>query len=185
MAHATLSLGEGLPASSKRPDCSRKTARQGLNVKNMNIPKLFIVADRGELKLLKLVHEGGRPPHFRLENSMVIEEAHQSYRERFTDQAGSFPNPSSQGHGGSIAEHHALDTETDRRIFSKLAARINLWLEEHHSPAWAFAAPEGINSAILKKVLPQHKAKLHRNLAEDLIHLPGDKLMDHLEAAAP
>jgi len=145
----------------------------------MHLPKFFVLADQGEVKFMRLSHNGGRPPSFVLEDAIVLMEPHQDYRERFSDRAGSFP---SQGGATSVGETHHLAEETLRRNLMRIAEQVNRWLSKKGGPSWALAAPAEINLALLKVILPEHKANLRQNLREDLIHLPSSQLMAHLEA---
>ena len=123
------------------------------------------------------------PPSLRLVDIYRVEEAHQKYDERFTDQAGAFPNKGSAGNGNSMAERLPLEKETDSRIFRRLANKLTHFLSEHDSSDWAFAAPAEINGSILENLNIRLRRSLRQNILRDLTNVPVAELWEHFEAA--
>ena len=151
----------------------------------MKLPPVLVVADRGQMKIFLLDHRRTlvpRSPSLRLVDIYRVEEAHQKYDERFTDQAGAFPNKGSAGNGNSMAERLPLAKETNSRIFRRLANKLADFLKEHDSPAWAFAAPAEINGNILENLNIHLRRNLRQNIARDLTNVPMGELWEHFEA---
>jgi hypothetical protein len=152
----------------------------------MKLPPVLVVADRGQMKIFMLDHRptlAPRPPSPRLVDICRVEEAHQKYDERFTDQAGAFPNKGSAGNGNSMAERLPLEKETDSRIFRRLANKLADFLREHDSPTWAFAAPPEINGNILENLNIRLRRSLRQNVLRDLTNVPAAELWEHFETA--
>lgn len=149
----------------------------------MKKPAFLIVADRGEMKLFQLKHTSRRPAVFRLKSLLKIAEAHQKYHHRYSDQAGGFPNRGSGGQGNSTAERLGIETEKEARIYRHLGTAINEWLNQESSPAWALAATAPVLKGILKEVDSGHRKNLVQTIANDLVHVPSNQFLSHLEAA--
>lgn len=149
----------------------------------MKTPPFIILADRGQLKAFKIERTPERGGSMRLISAIKIEEPRQRYAEKFTDQAGAFPNGGTNGQGNSIAERMPLEAEGEMRTFRTLAGGITDLLTEHRPERWAFAAPSEINGAILDGLAPELKASLTVNLPRDLVNTDAAELLGHFERA--
>lgn len=150
----------------------------------MNIPRIIVVADRGEMKIYQVDHLRESPqrrPPLRLIDQLQIEEAHQRYAERFTDRAGSFPNKGSARQGNSMAERLPLQEETESRILRRLADHLGDVLRSHESPAWALAASAEVSRALLEQLDPAHRRNLRQQVPRDLVKVPVANLLEHFE----
>jgi hypothetical protein len=146
-------------------------------------PSFLIIADRGGLKAFAVEQTPNRGPALRLVNSLELVDAHGKFRDKFTDQAGSFPNGGSDGQGNSIAERQELQAEMETRIFRQLASRITTLLREHQPSAWGFAAPSEINGAIIDGLDRDLHERLRWNLKRDLINTDPSELLSRFEGA--
>lgn len=149
----------------------------------MSRPSFLIIADRGGLKAFAVEQTPNRGRTLRLVNSLQLIDAHGRFRDKFTDQAGSFPNGASDGQGSSIAERQELAAEMETRIFRQLASRMTTLLREHQPAAWGFAAPSEINGAIIDGLDRDLHDRLCWNLKRDLINTDPSELWSRFEAA--
>src|SRR4051794_28020333 len=115
----------------------------------MTPPPFIIVADRGQLKAYRVERSDAGHLSPRLLLARDYAEPQQRFAEKFTDQAGAFPNGGSAGQGNSIAERMQLTAEGEMRAFRTIAGEITALLAEHRPERWGFAAPSEINGAIL------------------------------------
>jgi hypothetical protein len=149
----------------------------------MNTPPFIIVADRGLLKAYAVENTPARPAMPRLIGTLHLSEPHQRYAEKFSDQAGSFPNGGTGGQGNSVAERMTLDAEGEMRAFRRIAEEITALLQTHRPERWAFAAPSEINGAILNGLKPEWKERLSRNIPRDLVKIAAPELLAHFQTA--
>lgn len=149
----------------------------------MSKPSFLIIADRGGLKAFAVEQTPTRGRTLRLVNSLELVDAHGRFRDKFSDQAGSFPNTATAGHGNSIAERGELQTEMETRILRQIASRISILLREHQPAAWGFAAPSEINGAIIDGLDRDLHERLRWNLKRDLINTDASELLSRFEAA--
>jgi hypothetical protein len=145
----------------------------------MNIPPLVLLADRGQFKAFEIekTPSGSQTP--RLVKSLQLQEAGQRYSEKFTDQAGSFPNGGTAGQGNSIAERMPLAAEEEMRGFRRLAGEIAEVLKSRQPERWAFAAPSEINGAILDGLPQEFRQSLTLNIRRDLVNTKDAELLSH------
>lgn len=149
----------------------------------MKVPPFLIVADRGQLKAFAVERPPNRSAMPRLVASMKMDEARERYAEKFTDQAGAFPDGATNGQGNSVAERIKLEAEGEMRSFRTLAREITHLLDMHRPERWAFAAPSEINGSILDGLAPELKARLAANLPRDLVNTETAALLPHFDRA--
>lgn len=143
--------------------------------------ELLIVADRGQLKAYTVNHPGGRDAMPELVDNLTIEEARNDFADRFTDQAGAFPDGATRGQGNSMAERLPLREEEETRIFRKLAEHVEKVVRQHDPARWSFAAPSEINGAILDGVADDCRKTLAQNVPKDLVKIPVAELLGHFQ----
>jgi len=139
----------------------------------------IVVADRG---IVKAYEVRGTPKHgtaARLVMESKLQEAHERYRDKVTDQAGAFPSTGSNGHANAIAERPKMEAEEDTRLFKSVAWQVKTVIRQHQPVSWSFAAPAEINSAILQFVPADLRKVLKQNLKHDLTKIPPDCLAEH------
>src|SRR5262245_37943902 len=130
----------------------------------MNTPPFVVVADRGNFKAFAIEPTQVHGPAPRLLESIEFTDARQDFSDRFSDQAGGFPNAGTQGKGNSHAERLSLETELDLRLFRQISEHLNKLLEDKNPKRWGFAAPAEINGALLERVDSKWKERLTANL---------------------
>ncbi len=121
----------------------------------------------------------GAMPHLVLETN--LKEAHERYRDKVTDQAGSFPTFGSGGNANAIAERQGMEAEEDARLFKSIAEQIEEIIRHYEPFSWSFAAPAEINPAILDRVPADLRKILDHNVKRDLVKIPGYSLLQHFE----
>jgi hypothetical protein len=110
-----------------------------------------------------------------------LKEAHERYRDKVTDQAGSFPVAGSGGNANAIAERQGMEAEEDARLFKSVAEQVEEIIRQYQPMSWSFAAPAEINPAILNRVPADLQRILDRNVKRDLVNIPADSLLQHFE----
>jgi hypothetical protein len=141
--------------------------------------RFIVVAYRGTVKAFE-VHQTpnhGTAAHLVMEKK--LQEAHERYRDRFTDQAGAFPSTGSSGRGNAVAERPKMETEEDTRLFKAIAREVDSVVREHQPMSWSFAAPAEINSAILHYIPAELHRTLKQNVKRDLARVPCAQLIEH------
>jgi hypothetical protein len=141
----------------------------------------IVVADRGIVKAyeVKKTPTHGVMPRLVLETN--LKEAHERYRDKVTDQAGSFPVAGSGGNANAIAERQGMEAEEDARLFKSVAEQVEEIIRQYQPMSWSFAAPAEINPAILNRVPADLQRILDRNVKRDLVNIPADSLLQHFE----
>jgi hypothetical protein len=151
----------------------------------MTIPPFIIVADRGSVKSFSIEQTPSRGAAPRLVDAFHVSSAPERYEDRFSDQAGGFPNGGSGGQGNSTAERTTLDAELDARACREVADHLQIELLENHPKAWGFAAPAEIASAVLDHVQPGFMKTLRCVVHRDLVKVGAQELMQQFAAAKP
>ena len=77
----------------------------------------IVVADRGIVKAYEVRQTPKHGTAARLVMESKLQEAHERYRDKVTDQAGAFPSTGSNGHANAIAERPKMEAEEDTRLF--------------------------------------------------------------------
>ena len=76
----------------------------------------------------------------RLVRETNLQEAHERYRDKVTDQAGSFPAAGSCGKANAIAERQGMQAEEDARLFKSVAEQIEEIIRRYQPSSWFFCA---------------------------------------------
>ncbi len=142
----------------------------------------IVVADRGIVKAyeVKNTPTHGAIPRLVLETN--LKEAHERYRDKVTDQAGSFPAFGSGGNANAIAERQGIEAEEDARLFKSIAEQIEEIIRRYEPLHWSFAAPAEINPAILDRIPADLRKTLEHNVKRDLVKIPANSLLQHFES---
>ena len=139
---------------------------------------LIIIADRGVLKTYE-VRQTKHGPSPRMIVEMNLKSARELYRDKVTDQAGSFPSTGSGGHANAIAEKSSMEAEEDARLFKSLGHQIEELIRQHQPINWSFAAPAEINPHILERVPADLQKIMVENVKRDLTKIPVAELPEH------
>jgi len=144
-------------------------------------PAFIITADRGTIKAFKLKEAPNRGPMPQLVIEKEFKEAHERYRDKVSDQAGTFPALGSGGKGNAIAERHGIELEKDAKLFRAIGNEIEKIIREYQPPSWSFAAPSEINPLILDHIPAGLRSMIGKNVKQDLIKIPADSLLEHFK----
>jgi hypothetical protein len=87
----------------------------------------IVVADRGVVKAYELRQTAKHETAARLVMETKLEEAHERYRDKVTDQAGAFPPTGNGGHGNAIA----APAEINSAILQYIPADVQKILEQN------------------------------------------------------
>jgi Protein required for attachment to host cells len=145
----------------------------------MAMAPLIVVADRGVVKAYEIRHTAKHGTAARLISERKLEEAHERYRDKVTDQAGAFPSTGTGGHGNAIAERPKMEAEEDTRLFKSISQQIEAVIRQHQPVSWSLAAPAEINSAILQYIPADLQKTLEQNVKHDLTKIPAASLGEH------
>lgn len=146
---------------------------------------LVVVADRGSLKAYKVNDTPNRGPSLQLIQAFNIMDAHGRMQDKFTDEAGAFPNAAGPGAMNSIAERHGIANETDRRIHRELADYIANVVKQEGAEGWSFAAPGAIHNAITDLLPNQVRDRIVEHVNSDLVNIEPAKLPSHFRSLQP
>jgi hypothetical protein len=143
---------------------------------------LIIVTDRGTLKAYKVNDTPTRGPSLQLVKAFDTTETHGHYQDKFTDQAGAFPNGAAPGQVNSIAERTGIETESERRIVKQLADNIVEVVQLDGKDGWSFAAPPSIHAAVVAQLPPGIRDRIVEHVKSDLVKIEPAKLPGHFRS---
>lgn len=148
----------------------------------MKNPDFVLLADEGKFIAYRIEHPAGRGDTPHLVDSFNPVAVHQRAGDKFTDQAGAFPNFQFQVYGNAFAERPNLELEESRRAVATITDHMNDFLEEQDPETWSFAASSPVNERVLSGVGDHWKERLARNLTKDLVNEPEEDLLTHFDA---
>jgi hypothetical protein len=151
----------------------------------MTPTSLIIVTDRGTLKAYKVNETPTRGPSLQLVQAFDTTEAHGNYQDKFTDQAGAFPNGAGPGQMNSIAERTGIENESERRILKQLADSIVDVVQREGKEGWSFAAPAPIHAAVVEQLPPEIRNRIVEHVKSDLVKIEPAKLPGHFRSLQP
>jgi hypothetical protein len=157
------------------------------------VGSLIIVADLGELKAYEVEEELVIDPkdnaqvshkHNRgtlidalrpkLVTAVDFVDAHRKISEEVTDKEGNY-----KGHFGSASgEPHNLKLEIEQRLIREIAETIMQIVRKEDTKVWHLAFPAEHKKALLDRIDPDVSTRLGTMLAEDLIKLKPEKLLE-------
>ncbi|HEX4644599.1 MAG TPA: host attachment protein [Verrucomicrobiae bacterium] len=143
--------------------------------------KLVVVADRGCLKAYQIEYDGwSTTPRLKLIKEFKPDEATGRISKRLTDEAGRFPggNDRSNPEVRAFGERHNIELEFERRALKHIAQNINELAKELNAPLY-FAATREINQQLVEALAPEARARIEKNVPEDLTKINGVKLLSH------
>lgn len=143
--------------------------------------RLVVVADLGCLKAYEVEYDGlSTAPKLKLIEHLHTDEAHGRISDKLTDEAGRFPGGNKRSHPEirAFGERHNIELELERRAVKRMARSINNLVKGRDEPVY-FAATREINRQILHALAPEARAKIKKNVPEDLTKINGVKLLSH------
>ncbi len=166
-------------------------------MKNELVGSLIIVADLGELKAYEVEEElvidpkdNARVSHKHNKGTLIdalrpklvtavdFVEAHRKISEEVTDKEGNY-----KGHFGSASgEPHNLKLEIEQRLIREIAETIMQIVRKEDPKVWHLAFPSEHKKALLDRIDPDVSTRLGTLIAEDLIKLKPEKLLERFGA---
>lgn len=145
---------------------------------------LLFVTDLGNFKAFRVIRGNSQKPRLVQIESFVPLDAHGKLSEKLTDGAGRHNNGGLSRDMGTFGEEHNLKLELERRIIQHLVRRIDeIARTQSELPVIYLAAHKEINNEILKRLDPEIRLRVEKNLAEDLTKTPQAKLLHHFDHA--
>ena len=131
--------------------------------------KIIITADLGHFKAYMLTETPSGKWKIDMIESYDSMEGHGKLGEKLSDTAGRFT-----GGGGKVetakgyGQRHNLETDIQQKLARMIARDINALIEQEDYTAWCLAAPNKINSIIVKQLKPEVKTAMIKNIMADL-----------------
>ncbi len=170
----------------RRRSEANATGADSCYVAFMTPTSLIVVADRGGIKAYRVDATPNRGASLQLVQAFDITDAHGRYDTKLTDQAGRFAVSDGNGrHANSAAEHTALETENDRRIYRQLAGYIDEVVKREAAEGWSFAAPASIHASITELLSSPIRDRIVEHVKSDLVKTEPSKLATHFRSLQP
>ena len=151
----------------------------------MTSSSLLVVADRGGLKAYKVNETPTRGPSLQLVQAFNTTDAHGKMGDKLSDNAGRFAASDGSGvHQASVADSK-LETETDRRIYKKLADEIARVVRSDGGGGWSFAAPAEMHKAIVDLLPNETRERIVEHVKSDLMRIEPAQLREHFRSLQP
>jgi protein required for attachment to host cells len=134
--------------------------------------KMVVVADRGHFKAyrMELDRGGEKTPRLELLRSYEAPAAHEKLSEKVSDAAGRFRSGGSprRDTAKGYDERQGIALEEDKRLIRQVAETVNRLVAEEPCSSWYLAASGTINKRLLEGLHPDVRAKMDKNLLQDL-----------------
>jgi hypothetical protein len=143
----------------------------------------YVVLNRTQIQIYRERTEPGYPPGCVLVASFGFPEAHRSYTDNDSDQAGRFPAGVAAHNGMNIDERLPMQEEHERRDAAALATTLERFLRDFPQSRWDYAAGPALHYAVLERLSPAVRAGLDRSLQKDLTKAPAHEIATHFDEA--
>ncbi|EEF58093.1 host attachment protein [Pedosphaera parvula] len=144
--------------------------------------KLVVVTDLGCLKAYKVDYdEFSTSPRLELIKDMQTAEADGRLSDKNTDGEGRFKKGGALGMGtGGNVDPNNMELELERRAITQLAKTVNQLVKSNDGDRPVYlAAIKRINNQLMDKLDPGVRARIEKNVSEDLTKINGTKLLGH------
>lgn len=142
--------------------------------------KIIITVDLGHFKAYRITSDPLGRPIIELIESYDSIEGHGKLSEKLSDIAGRFVGGGGKGEvAKGYGEPHHLESETIKKIEKMIAMDINALINKEECESWYLAAGKKINKGIINKLEPEVKAKLEKNIPEDLTKVRKSDILSH------
>ncbi|MBI5055996.1 MAG: host attachment protein [Nitrospirae bacterium] len=130
---------------------------------------IIITVDLGHFKAYRVTRQPVGSPKIELVEGYDSIEGHGKLSEKLSDTAGRFTGGGGEGEvAKGYGEPHHLELETRKKLVKTIAADINALIKREDCVNWHLAATEKINKDIIKKLEPEVKARLDKNISANL-----------------
>jgi hypothetical protein len=143
---------------------------------------IIITVDLGHFKAYRIIIDPITSPKIELIESYDSIEGHGKLSEKLSDIAGRFVGGGGKGEvAKGYGEPHNLVADIRKKLVKMIAMDINALIKKEDCDKWYLAAGERINKDIVKKLEPEVKAKLKKNISLDLTNTPKSKILSHFK----
>lgn len=147
--------------------------------------KVIVAADLGHFRAYSVTKDEWESPRVELIESYDSTEAHGKLSEKYSDANGKFGMMGGKkGAACGNGEPHNVRLEAERRMTKLIARDINALINKEGTGRWYLAAPEEINRQIVECLEPSVKARLSKNISEDLTKTKKSAILSHFETVA-
>jgi len=140
--------------------------------------KLLIVADLGLVKAYKLNYTLNGTPRLEQLEEIALEEAHNRFLNKVSDEAGRRGSPTRKNWGAPLADDHNSKLEFKRRLIRQVANHIQRLIERGGCDICWLAANKEINQKILEEFPPAVRNCIRKNLPRDLTKVGQKEMLD-------
>ena len=156
----------------------------------MTPTSLIVLADRGGLKVYRVLEVPAHGPGLQLIQALEITDAKQ-FADKLSDKVAAVPmmvpsNGRAKGtHVRASSEWPQLEAETDRRICKQLAQEIARIVKEANVEAWSLAAPSSIHAILVDHLPGEIRERIVEHVESDLVRIPAARLATHFRSLQP
>jgi hypothetical protein len=162
----------------KKDEVSDTLALKGVYI----MDKIIITADLGHFKAYKVTETPAGRLKVDLIESYDSIEGHGRLGEKLSDTAGRFEGGGRAGEAAKgYGQPHNLELEIQKKLAGMIAKDINVLIEREDYTAWCLAAPEKINSVIVKPLKTKVVTSLIKNIMADLTNVPKSAVPGHFD----
>jgi hypothetical protein len=142
--------------------------------------KIIITVDLGHFKAYGVTSDPLGRPIIELIESYDSIEGHGKLSEKLSNTAGRFVGGGGKGEvAKGYGEPHHLESETMKKLEKMIAMDINALIKKEECESWYLSAGEKINKGIIRKLEPDVKARLKKNIPEDLTKVRKSEILSH------
>ncbi len=147
--------------------------------------KLLFVTDLGCFKAYRVQSDNfSSRPKLSMIDSFYPLKPRTRLSEQVTDSAGQFAGGVPGVH--VVGERHNISLEQNRRVVQQLAGRINEIARKQSDLEHIYiAAHRSINQQLLERLQPDVRARVERNIGEDLTKVHESELLGYFNHTAP
>jgi len=143
---------------------------------------IIITVDLGHFKAYRVTKNPVGNPTIDLIESYDSIAGHGKIAEKFYDTAGRFVGGCGKGEvAKGYGEPHHLALEIRKKLVKMIAMDINALIKKEDCENWYLAATEKIGKEIIKKLEPNVKSKLDKDIAVDLTKIPKSEILSHFK----
>ena len=146
--------------------------------------KLVVLVDLGCLKAYRVAYDGlSSTPQMELLDNFETIDVHERFNDLVSDEAGRFHGGNSMVKGPRVSgERHNMKLEVERRSIRELARNVTALIKNVGEEVECYlAASKEIHHPLLDELEPSVRARIIRNVPEDLTHVDKGELLEHFK----
>ena len=150
--------------------------------RNTVMDRIIITADLGHFKAYRLTETPTGKYKIDMIEGYDSIEGHGRLGEKLSDAAGRFGRSGGEGEcAKGHGEPHNLELEIQKKLACMISRDINVLIKREDYHAWCLAAPEKINSIIVKHLDPDVRTAMIKNIMADLTTIKKSEIARHFE----